>query len=183
MPEYRRASTKGGTYFFTVNTYRRQPVLIDEDVRDALREGIDKTREVMPFQILAWVLLPDHLRCIWMLPEGDADFAKRWGMIKRHVSQCCGDRLNHEEWLSESRRKRNETSLWQRRYWEHQIRDEADFARHVDYIHWNPLKHGLVEKVAEWPYSTFHQYLARGVYSQNWCGDFSGVWNDAEFGE
>lgn len=140
MPEYRRASTKGGTYFFTVNTYRRQPVLIDEDVRDALREGIDKTREVMPFQILAWVLLPDHLHCIWMLPEGDADFAKRWGMIKRHVSQCCGDRLNHEEWLSESRRKRNETSLWQRRYWEHQIRDEADFARHVDYIHWNPCE-------------------------------------------
>lgn len=183
MPEYRRANIKGGTYFFTVNTYRRQPVLTDEDVRDALREGIDKARELMPFQILAWVLLPDHLHCIWTLPEGDADFAKRWGMIKRHVSQRCGERLNREEWLSESRRKRNETSLWQRRYWEHQIRDEADFARHVDYIHWNPLKHGLVEKVAEWPYSTFHQHVARGVYSQNWCGGFNGEWNDEEFGE
>lgn len=183
MPEYRRANTKGGTYFFTVNTYRRQQVLTDVDVRNALREGIEKTREVMPFQILAWVLLPDHLHCIWTLPDGDADFAKRWGMIKRHVSQRCGDRLNREEWLSESRRKRNETSLWQRRYWEHQIRNEADFEKHVDYIHWNPLKHGLVDKVAEWPYSTFHQHVARGAYSQNWCGDFRGEWNDTEFGE
>ncbi|MDP3483877.1 MAG: transposase [Sulfuricella sp.] len=183
MPEYRRANTQGGTYFFTVNTHRRQPLLTDEAVRTALREGIAQTRAAYPFRVLAWVLLPDHLHCIWTLPEGDADFAKRWGMIKRHVSRQCGNQLNREEWLSASRRKRGESSLWQRRYWEHQIRDEADLQRHVDYIHWNPIKHGLVQKVADWPYSTFYQYVARGIYSQEWCGDFGGGESDDRFGE
>lgn len=183
MPEYRRANTKGGTYFFTVNSNRRQKVLTDEDVRNALRGGIEKTRITLPFEVVAWVMLPDHLHCIWTLPEGDADFAKRWGMIKRHVSQCCAHRFKQEEGLSDSRRKRNESSLWQRRYWEHQIRDEIDLARHVDYIHWNPLKHGLVDNVSDWPYSTFHRYVDKGVYPKNWCGDASAAWSEAEFGE
>lgn len=183
MPEYRRANTKGGTYFFTVNTHHRQKLLTDEDVRNALRAGIENTRKTLPFQLIAWVLLPDHMHCIWTLPEGDADFATRWGMIKRHVSQCCAHRLHQEAGLNDSRRKRNELSLWQRRYWEHQIRNENDLARHVDYIHWNPLKHGLVDKVSDWPYSTFHRYVDEGVYPKNWCGDSSAVWNEAEFGE
>jgi len=139
-------------------------LLTDEDVRNALRAGIENTRKTLPFQLIAWVLLPDHMHCIWTLPEGDADFATRWGMIKRHVSQCCAHRLHQEEVLNDSMRKRNELSLWQRRYWEHQIRDENDLARHVDYIHWNPLKHGLVDKVSDWPYSTFHRYVGEGVY-------------------
>lgn len=132
MSEYRRANIKGGTYFFTVNTHRRKKILIDDDVRNALREGIEKTRITFPFQILAWVLLPDHLHCIWTLPEGDADFAKRWGMIKRHVSQRSAQRFEDEEPLSESRLNRKESGFWQRRYWEHQIRDEADLAKHTD---------------------------------------------------
>ena len=106
MPNYRRANIKGGTYFFTVVTHQRQKLLIDEDVRNALREGIEKTRVTFPFQILAWVLLPDHLHCIWSLPEGDADFARRWGMIKRHVSQHCANHLTTNEGLSLSRIKR-----------------------------------------------------------------------------
>lgn len=183
MSEYRRANIKGGTYFFTVNTHRRQKILLDDQVRKALREGIEKTRITFPFQILAWVLLPDHLHCIWTLPKGDADFAKRWGTIKRHVSQRCSHRFKGSEQLSESRLKRNESSFWQRRYWEHQIRDETDLARHVDYIHWNPLKHGLVDQVSDWPYSTFHRYVAEGVYPENWCGDVSEKWNKAVFGE
>ena len=183
MPEYRRADTQGGTYFFTVNTHRRQAVLTHEAIRAALREGIAQTRAAYPFQVLAWVLLPDHLHCIWILPEGDADFAKRWGMIKRHVSHQCGDQLNREEWLSASRRKRSESSLWQRRYWEHQIRDEADLQRHVDYIHWNPMKHGLVQKVVDWPHSTFHQHVARGIYPQDWCGGCEGGEGNERFGE
>ena len=183
MPEYRRADAKGATYFFTVNTYRRQKVLIDDDVRNALRQGIEKARIRFPFEILAWVLLPDHLHCLWRLPEGDADYAKRWGIIKRHVSQSCDQRFNHEEELSDSRLKRKESGLWQRRYWEHQIRDETDLARHVDYVHWNPLKHGLVDKIADWPYSTFHRYVEQGVYPKNWCGDRVTELKDTEFGE
>lgn len=183
MPEYRRANTKGGTYFFTVATHRRQPILTEPFVRQALREGIASARERFPFEILAWVLLPDHLHCIWRLPAGDAEFSKRWGMIKRHVSVRFGPELNREAWRSESRRKRNETSLWQRRYWEHCIRDEQDFIRHMDYIHWNPVKHGLVQRVDEWPYSTFHRYVARGIYPPDWGGDFEEHRSDIEFGE
>lgn len=183
MPEYRRANTQGGTYFFTVNTYRRQSVLTEEGMRQALRAGIQKTRERFPFQIQAWVLLPDHLHCIWTLPEGDADFAKRWGIIKRHVSRTCGNPLTRPESLSESRLKRKETNLWQRRYWEHLIRDEVDYLKHVDYIHWNPVKHGLVSRVSDWPYSTFHKYATNGVYPLDWGGASDEDWHEAEFGE
>lgn len=183
MPNYRRANIKGGTYFFTVVTHQRQKLLIDEDVRNALREGIKKTRVTFPFQILAWVLLPDHLHCIWSLPEGDADFARRWGMIKRHVSQHCANHLKTNEGLNLSRIKRNESSLWQRRYWEHQIRDESDLIKHINYIHWNPLKHGLVDQVSDWPYSTFHRFVADGVYPKNWCGNEETERDTAGFGE
>ena len=183
MSEYRRANIKGGTYFFTVVTHQRRQLLIDEDVRNALREGIEKTKVLFPFQILAWVLLPDHLHCIWTRPEGDADFAKRWGMIKRNVSQYCANRLNTNENRNLSRIKRNESSFWQRRYWEHQIRNETDFKRHVDYIHWNPLKHGLVEQVSDWPYSTFHRYVKDGIYPKDWCGNAEAKRDIAGFGE
>ncbi len=170
MPEYRRAKIPGGTYFFTVATYRRGKFLIDEPFRLALREGIGLARETLPFDIEAWALLPDHLHCIWRLPEGDADYAKRWAIIKRHVSKRCGHLLAHDAALSESRRTRKESAVWQRRYWEHQIRDEHDFARHADYIHYNPVKHGYVGRVADWPYSTFHRFVQAGVYTENWAG-------------
>lgn len=183
MSEYRRANTKGGTYFFTVVTHRRQKILLDDHVRHALREGIEKTRIAFPFQINAWVLLPDHLHCIWTLPEGDADFAKRWGMIKRHVSQSCAHLVKGDEQPASSKLKRNESNFWQRRYWEHKIRDEADLARHLDYIHWNPLKHGLVDTVQHWPYSTFHRFVAEGVYPENWCGNARAENDLAGFGE
>lgn len=183
MPEYRRADIKGGTYFFTVNTYRRQPILTESTVRVALRQGIVAARDRFPFEIMAWVLLPDHLHCIWTLPDGDADFAKRWGIIKREVSRRCGTELINREWLSESRRKRSETGLWQRRYWEHCIRDETDFIRHVEYIHWNPVKHGLVRRVADWPYSTFHRYVAQCKYPADWGGEVVGEWDQTGFGE
>lgn len=183
MSEYRRANIKGGTYFFTVVTHQRRKILLDDNVRRALREGIQKTQSFFPFQIIAWVLLPDHLHCIWTLPEGDADFTKRWGMIKRHVSQHCTHIINVEQHPSVSKLKRKESNFWQRRYWEHQIRDEIDFKRHVDYIHWNPLKHGLVDQISDWPYSTFHRYVDEGVYPENWCGDTRASWREAEFGE
>ena len=167
MPNYRRANVAGGTYFFTVNTLRRLPVLIEGPVRDTLREAIRRTRETHPFDIDAWVLLPDHLHCIWTLPEGDADFSIRWAKIKRFVSKTCGTEFGVQD-LSASRQARSESGLWQRRFWEHQIRDEMDFIRHVDYIHWNPVKHGHVTRATDGRYSTFHRFVRDGVYPPDW---------------
>ena len=170
MPNYRRANAEGGCYFFTVNTLHSQPFLIDADIRAALRGAIESVRKTLPFMIDAWVLLPDHLHCLWTLPEGDADFATRWRLIKTRVTQHCGARLARDEHMTARRKEKRQSSLWQNRYWEHQIRDEDDFARHVDYVHWNPVKHGQVMRVEDWPYSSFHRYVKEGVYPQDWVG-------------
>ena len=170
MPEYRRATAPGGTYFFTVNTYRRGKFLTHEPFRQALRDGIETVRANLPFAIVAWVLLPDHLHCIWRLPQGDADFSARWAIIKRTVSKQCGHLLELAAPLNESKIMRRESVVWQRRFWEHQIRDDLDLQRHVDYIHWNPMKHAYVSRVADWPYSSFHRYVREGVYDKNWAG-------------
>ena len=168
MSRYRRANTAGATYFFTVVTYRRRPFLCDTDVRIALREAITKVRRQYPFHIEGWVLLPDHLHTIWTLPPGDAGFPLRWQQIKRGVTLRCRERLHRAAWMTESKTKHRESTLWQRRYWEHQIRDEADFERHMDYLHYNPVKHGLVKHVSDWPYSSFHRHVTAGVYREDW---------------
>lgn len=142
MPEYRRAKVPGGMYFFRVNTFRRGKWLTREPFRNALRHGIETARADLPFVIVAWVLLPEHLHCIWRLPEGDADFSKRWAIIKRAVSKQCGHLVALDGALSASKIARKESAVWQRRFWEHQIGDDLDLQRHVDYIHWNPVKHG-----------------------------------------
>lgn len=165
MARYRRADARGGTYFFTVVTERRQRILTGPDIRAALRTAIETVRQRRPFRIDAWVLLPDHLHAIWTLPENDADFATRWRLIKTHVTRACGDRYFQDSLLTERRAAKRCGTLWQHRYWEHHIRDDEDFHRHVDYIHWNPVKHGLVARAADWPYSTFHRYAANGVYA------------------
>lgn len=183
MPEYRRVQSTGGIFFFTVVTHNRNPVLTSDAVRTALREGIRRTRDAFPFAIDAWVLLPDHFHCIWTLLEHDADFSKRWGMIKRHVSRECKQRFALDDNARQSQRDRKELSLWQRRFWEHQIRDDADYARHVDYIHWNPVKHGLVKRVADWPYSTFHKFVERGIYPRDWGTSTPTTFDDFDFGE
>lgn len=170
MSRYRRANTAGGTYFFTVITYRRQIFLCDEDVRKALRTAINRVRERHQFQIDAWVLLPDHLHCVWTLPPGDADFSLRWNLIKRFVTRDCGERLLKAEWINDSKRAHRESTLWQRRFWEHEIRDERDYRAHVDYVHFNPVKHGHVERVIDWPYSSFHRYVREGVFPADWGG-------------
>ena len=175
MPDYRRANVEGGSYFFTVNTLRRQPFLIDADIRAALREAIKSVRTTLPFAIDAWVLLPDHLHCMWTLPHGDADFATRWRLIKMMVTQRCGAKSMRNEYMTERRKKKRQGSLWQNRYWEHQIRDERDFARHADYIHWNPIKHGHVTCLADWPYSSFHRYVREGIYPHDWAMNAEGI--------
>ncbi len=181
MSHYRRANTAGATYFFTVVAYRRQTILCDEPIRHALRDAIAEVRARRPFSVDAWVLLPDHLHCIWTLPPDDADFAMRWSLVKRRVSVARGGRYRRAEWLTPSKRKHRESTLWQRRYWEHQLRTEADYAQHVDYIHHNPVKHGLCSLPQEWPYSTFHRYADAGIYPVDWGASAARI--EGDFGE
>lgn len=162
MATYRRFQSPGATWFFTVAAYRRNPVLTKDSVVSSLKQAIRQTKTQYPFEIVAWVLLPDHMHAIWTLPEGDADYLRRWSLIKRRTSQAARDVISGPS--SASMRQRQEIGLWQRRYWEHLIRDDADLHRHIDYIHYNPVKHGHATKVAEWPYSTFHRYVRAGVY-------------------
>ena len=171
MSNYRRIQTPGATYFFTVVTYGRQPILCHEAVRFSLRLAIEQIRPTHPFSIDAWVLLPDHMHCIWVLPDGDGDFSIRWAKIKQFVTVNCQQFANKNDFdTSKSQRRRREGGIWQRRFWEHRIRDDFDFEKHMDYIHYNPVKHGLASHAGGWEWSTFHRYVASGVYPHDWCG-------------
>jgi len=169
MPNYRRAFIPGGTYFFTVNLLQRHDnnLLIRE--LNLLRDTVRRVRKRHPFQIDAWVVLPDHLHCVWTLPSNDSNFSMRWRLIKSGFSRA----LPKTERRSEIRESAGERGIWQRHYWEHSIRDDLDYQRHIDYVHVNPLKHELVRRVIDWPYSTFHQYVAQGIYLPNWGGDIN----------
>ena len=166
MTNYRRSDIAGASYFFTVNLADRSQALLTEHIA-LLRNAFEYTLELHPFTVDAIVILPDHLHAIWTLPAGDVDFALRWRLIKTVFSRG----LPNGEHRSASRQSKGERGIWQRRYWEHLIRDEADFARHVDYIHINPVKHGLVERVADWPNSSFHRYVKAGMLPMDWAGD------------
>jgi putative transposase len=171
MSNYRRAYCPGATYFFTVVTYRRQPIFHDEMARQLLRDAILKTRQNYPFTIDAWVLLPDHLHCIWTLPEHDHDFSIRWNLIKSTFSKSAKPNYHNPQWMNSSKQKHRETTIWQRRFWEHLIQNDDDFTKHFDYIHYNPVKHGYVQRVCDWHYSTFHRYVKTGIYPQDWGSD------------
>jgi putative transposase len=183
MPEYLRIRVKGGSYFFTVVTFGRRPFLIDDHVRSALRKGIQEVRQSLPFSVTAWVLLPDHLHAIWTLPENDDNFGSRWAVIKRIVSRQCGYLAGNDGLINESSAKRGETGIWQRRFWDHLIRDDLDFQRHLDYLHWNPVKHGYVKRVIDWPYSTFHRFVSKGIYPPDWGGINDDEMAKIRFGE
>jgi putative transposase len=161
--QYRRANTAGGTYFFTVNLADRGSDLLVRHI-DVLRLVMRKVSQAHPFTIEAMVIMPEHLHAIWRLPSGDADYPLRWSQIKAGFSR----RLAKNEIISASRLTKRERGIWQRRYWEHQIRDEDDFARHVDYIHYNPVKHGWAARPGEWPYSTLHHYIEKGIVTADW---------------
>jgi putative transposase len=166
MTNYRRNFICGGSFFFTANLAERRLRLL-VDYIDLLRQAFRYVRRRHPFDIEAIVVLPDHLHAIWTLPEGDADFALRWRLIKSMFSRG----LPAGERRSASRAEKGERGIWQRRYWEHTLRDEEDFARHADYIHFNPVKHGYVSRVPDWPYSSFHRMVRFGVYPLDWAGD------------
>jgi len=166
MTQYRRHFQPGGSYFFTVNLADRRQRLLTDHV-DELRAAFRYTLERHPFTLAAIVVMPEHLHAIWTLPPGDADYATRWRLIKSHFSHA----LPLGERRSASRRDKGERGIWQRRYWEHTLRDEADFERHADYLHFNPVKHGHVQRVADWPYSSFHRFVRAGLYAPDWGGD------------
>jgi len=158
MPDYRRIYQPGGTYFFTVVTWERCPIFLEAFARDALREAFHLTRERYPFDLDAICLLPDHLHCIWTLPENDSDFSTRWRFLKTMFTYRYHEDHPALEGRSASRAARREAAVWQRRFWEHLIRDDADYQAHVDYIHYNPVKHALVENIEDWPWSSFHRW-------------------------
>jgi putative transposase len=166
MPDYRRLRVPGGTYFFTVNLLERKRDLLVRHIDD-LREAVRATKRERPFHIDAWVVLPDHMHTVWTLPPGDDDFSNRWKAIKIRFVQ----KLPRTERRTNVRIAKGERGIWQRRFWEHVIRDDNDYARHIDYVHWNPMKHGLVKQVSEWPYSSFHRYVQQGLYDEDWAGN------------
>lgn len=167
MPNYIRNRVEGGCYFFTVNLLERhQNELLTEQI-GLLRDVVKRVKNQHPFHIDGWVVLPEHMHFILTLPQGDDDYAIKIRLIKTYFSKG----LANTERRSLVRQKRGERGIWQRRFWEHSIRDEADYIAHMDYLHYNPVKHGHVEQVKDWTYSTFHHLVKSEVYPENWGGN------------
>ena len=174
MPEYRRAFIPGGTFFFTVVTEGRAPLFGEAHARALLGEAFREVRGRRPFEIDAIVLLPDHLHTVWRLPDNDHDFSARWSMLKRIFTKAWLAKGGREQHVSMSRRRNRRCGVWQRRFWEHTIRDETDYVRHCDYIHYNPVKHGLVACPHAWQYSSFQRLVRAGLYERSWMCTCSG---------
>jgi putative transposase len=167
VSNYIRNYTAGACYFLTLNLEQRinNPVLIDNI--NLLRSAFKQVKKKHPFKINAIVVLPDHIHLLITLPEASSDYTNIIRTLKAYFSK----HLAKAEYISDVRSKRNERGIWQRRFWEHTIKDQRDFNNHMDYIHWNPVKHGYVNKVKDWPHSSFHQCVENGFYAIDWCGD------------
>ena len=172
MPNYLRAYLPGGSFFFTVVTHQRRRVFSNDATVDVLRNTVQDVRQRLPFTVDAWVVLPNHIHAIWTLPEGDADFSKRWGLIKATFTK----RAIAAGFVDAG------TPIWQPRFWEHRIRDERDFAAHIAYVYVNPVKHRLVSSVVEWPWSSFHRDVQRGLYPAKWGSEIK-VDESRQYGE
>ncbi len=158
--------TPGGTFFFTVVTEARRPVFTNAETVALLRSAFRAVCQSRPFQIDAIVIMPDHLHCIWTLPPDDADFSTRWRLVKTSFTKRCDPALRVAP--NAARIAKQQQAVWQHRYWEHQIRDENDYTRHVDYIHYNPVKHRLANSPIDWPYSSFSRFVEAGLYPPDW---------------
>lgn len=168
MPHYRRYYQPGGTYFFTVVTYQRRPLFDDPQARAILHNAWEYTCRRFPFETVGICLLPDHIHCIWRLPENDDRFSIRWKEIKWKFTRKYHAEFGYSPANHPSREKRKEAEIWQRRFWEHLIINEKDLNAHLDYIHINPVKHNLVQQVCDWEYSSFFRYMKQGFYDQDW---------------
>ncbi len=184
MPDYRRNYVPGGTYFFTCVTHRRCPILTTDLGRKCLREAIQKVQADHPFKIVAIALLPEHWHTVWTLPPLDARYPLRWMRIKEEFTEAWLRAGGDEMPQSFSRKKRRQRGVWHKRYWEHTVGDADDLKRCVDYTHWNACKHNLVERVRDWKWSSFHQYVQAGEYDLDWGGTNPVPgWDDPEWGE
>ncbi len=170
MPDYRRSLIEGGTYFFTVVMYGRLPILTTTPAREILHKAWIEVKERFNFETVAVCLLPDHLHCIWKLPEGDSNYPVRWKEIKRRFTIAYLKEVGPGEVRNASRQKKHEAAIWQRRYWEHTLFEQVDFEEHLDYIHYNPIKHGFVTQAIDWPYSSFSRFVKEGMYEPDWVG-------------
>ena len=164
--QYRRAYIKGACYFFTVDAEKRHPVFRREDQVEVLRQAFRQVKPKYPFHIDAMVVLPDHLHSIWTLPEGDEDYSTRWWLIKTWFTKHCDKSML--KMPNQARKRKQQQEIWQHRYWEHVIRDETYYQHHIDYIHYNPVKHGYLERAADWPFSSLRNYINRGIVPENW---------------
>jgi putative transposase len=167
MSNYRRWRVEGGAYFFTLVTQQRRRVLTDDASRIAIRNALRSVRARLPFRIIAIALLPDHLHTIWELPPGDSDYSTRIRQVKALTTRALGRQATATR-VSSSRHSRGEQGFWQRRFYERTCRDEVQLKKLADYIHVNPLKHKLVERVRDWPWSSFHRFVKLGEYEHDW---------------
>ncbi|QDU25350.1 Transposase IS200 like protein [Anatilimnocola aggregata] len=168
MPNYRRNYVPGGTYFFTVVTYKRRPLFHDEVIRGLFREAIQHVQAKLPFEMFASVLLPEHFHCIWTLPHEDANYSRRWRQIKEKFTYLFLRSGHRGLERSASQKRHREQAIWQRRFWEHTVRDVDDLERCTNYIHWNPVKHNLAQRVKDWQWSSFHRFVQAGDYPLDW---------------
>jgi putative transposase len=168
MPNGRRFRVAGGTYFFTIVTDGREQFLCGETARELLGDAMRRCRVAWPFQIDAIVLLPDHLHAIWTLPRGDDAYPRRWAWIKKEFTKAWLQQEGHERMPTAGRHRDRRRGVWQSKYWEHTIQDELDYERHFDYIHFNPVKHGLVLRPHQWSWSSFHRWVRAGAYPPEW---------------
>jgi len=177
--QYRRDYTPGASYFFTLVTFQRRPLFDQADNVARLRKAFSDEMVRRPFHIDAIVILPDHIHAIWTLPDDDADYSIRWRNIKRAFTLAIPHQQRPE--VVGSRQRKQEQAIWQRRFWEHRLRDEDDFNRHVDYIHYNPVKHGKVSLPVEWQESSIHRYIRNEVLSADWGGSPISIFDDTEY--
>lgn len=168
MPNYRRVLRPGGTFFFTVVTFERSPILCTDLARPLLRQAIAACRARWPFDIDAFILLPDHTHSIWTLPDGDTDYSRRWAWIKREFSSLWLAAGGNERQASKGQLRQRRRGVWQPRFWEHTVRDDEDLETHLNYIHYNAVRHGLARCPHEWAYSSFHRHVSLMNYDWHW---------------
>ena len=183
MPDYRRVKIKGGTYFFTLVTNQRYQIFHNNNAIGLFLDAQQHVRNLHPFTIIAFCILPDHIHFLWEMPLYDADYSLRIGEIKKRFSKCYIAKYGNPFPINTNQQKRGESGIWQRRFWEHTIRDEGDLNRHIDYIHYNPVKHGLVKQVKTWPNSSFFDYVNLGLYDEDWGQYDSQNIDTCHFGE
>ncbi|WP_425616229.1 transposase [Anatilimnocola sp. NA78] len=183
MSDYRRNFVPGGTFFFTLVTERRAPLFANESARTLLGEALRECQAKHPFKVVAMVLLPDHFHALWELPAGDDDFSTRWKNIKSAFTRRWLAQGGREQPRRRSRVREKRRGVWQRRFWEHTIRDLVDLENHFDYIHFNPVKHGYVNRVRDWQPSTFHRWVEHGHYDIQWGAGYIPVLLPGDAGE